>query len=63
MNGWDPEEMIREWASETAKGKEMEYAESFKVITLVSDEDWEICEGDPIKLYNYRKEKQNRPRD
>jgi LmbE family N-acetylglucosaminyl deacetylase len=51
MKGWDPEPMIREWASETAKGKEMQYAEGFRVITLVSDEDWEICEGDPIKLY------------
>lgn len=57
MNGWDPGEMIREWASETAKGKEMEYAESFRVITLVSDEDWTACEGDPIKLFYVRKEK------
>ena len=57
MNGWDPEEMIREWAAETAKGKEMEYAESFKVITLVSDEDWIACEGDPIKLFYAKKEK------
>lgn len=56
MNGWDPEEMIREWAAETAKGKEMAYAEGFKVVTLVSDEDWEICQGDPIKLYFARKE-------
>ena len=55
LNGWDPETMIKEWASETAKGKEMEYAEAFKVITLVSDEDWEICEGDPIKLFYARK--------
>lgn len=57
MNGWDPEPMIREWAAEIAKGKEMQYAEGFRVITLVSDEDWEICEGDPIKLYFVRKEK------
>ncbi len=41
MNGWDPEERIKEWSSEIAKGKEMAYAESFRVITLISDEDWE----------------------
>jgi len=57
MKGWDPEPMIREWAKETGKGKEMEYAEGFKVITLVSDEDWEACEGDPIKLFFHQKEK------
>lgn len=51
MRGWDPEPMVRQWAEETAKGKEMAYAESFKVITLVSDEDWDLCQGDPIKLY------------
>jgi len=57
MNGWDPEEMLRNWARESAKGKEMEYAETFKVVTLVSDEDWESCEGDPIKLFYERKKK------
>lgn len=41
MKDWDPEPRIKEWASERAKGKEMGYAESFRVITLVSDEDWE----------------------
>ena len=41
MKGWDPEKDIKEWASERAKGKEMAYAEAFKVVTLVSDEDWE----------------------
>ena len=40
MGEWDPEPMLREWSRATAKGKEMEYAESFRVITLVSDEDW-----------------------
>lgn len=57
MNGWDPEPMIREWAAETAKGKEMEFAEGFKVITLVSDEDWIISNGDPIKLFFAKEEK------
>jgi LmbE family N-acetylglucosaminyl deacetylase len=37
---WDPEEMIKEWARDTAKGKEMQYAEGFKVVTLVDDETW-----------------------
>ena len=44
MRDWDPEPRIKEWASERAKGKEMEYAESFRVITLVSDEDWQNSE-------------------
>jgi LmbE family N-acetylglucosaminyl deacetylase len=41
MEGWDPGEMIRNWAAETARGKEMTYAESYRVITLMSDEDWQ----------------------
>lgn len=41
MRDWDPEPRIKEWASERAKGKEMGFAESFRVVTLVSDEDWE----------------------
>ena len=40
MGDWDPEPRIKQWAFERGKGKEMEYAESFRVITLVSDEDW-----------------------
>jgi LmbE family N-acetylglucosaminyl deacetylase len=40
MKDWDPEEMIKEWASDTAKGKEMQYAEGFRVVTLVDDETW-----------------------
>lgn len=45
MKDWDPEPRIREWAQERARGLEMPYAESFKVITLVSDEDWEKHQG------------------
>jgi len=41
MKDWYPGDMIREWARETAKDKDMEYAESYRVVTLVSDEDWE----------------------
>lgn len=39
----DPEgtgQMIKQWAAEAAKGKEMAYAETFNVITLISDEDF-----------------------
>jgi LmbE family N-acetylglucosaminyl deacetylase len=45
MKDWDPEPRIKEWASERAKGKEMGYAESFRVITLVNDEDWDKSEN------------------
>jgi LmbE family N-acetylglucosaminyl deacetylase len=40
MRDWDPETMIREWATESGKGKEMAYAEGFRVVTLVDDETW-----------------------
>ena len=50
MNDWDPEPRIKEWAANSGKGKEMAYAESYRVITLVSDEDWEKSKGDPFKL-------------
>ncbi|MFC1997125.1 PIG-L deacetylase family protein [Chloroflexota bacterium] len=45
MRDWDPEPRIKEWAASRGKGKEMAYAESFRVITLVSDDDWETQEG------------------
>lgn len=48
MKGWDPEPMIKEWAAERAKGKEMSYAEAFKVVTLESDEDWEKWKGQVV---------------
>jgi LmbE family N-acetylglucosaminyl deacetylase len=41
MGDWDPSEEIRQWAANTAKGKEMSYAESYRVVTLVYDKDWE----------------------
>ncbi len=40
MGEWDPTEMIKQWAAERAKGKEMAYAETFRVVTLVDDEAW-----------------------
>ncbi len=39
MEEWDPAESIKQWASERAKGKEMAYAESYRVITLVEEEE------------------------
>lgn len=47
MKDWDPEPRLREWAAATAKGKEMRYAEAFRVVTLESDEDWEKHQGQP----------------
>jgi LmbE family N-acetylglucosaminyl deacetylase len=41
MKEWDPEESIKQWAAERAKGKEMTYAEGFRVVTLVDDKTWE----------------------
>ena len=41
MRDWDPSESVREWGRDSAKGKEMAYAESFRVVTLVNDEDWD----------------------
>lgn len=45
MNGTDPQEYIQNVASGNAYGKEMAYAEGFRVITLVSDADWEKTHG------------------
>lgn len=39
MGDWDPGEQIRQWAAASAKGKEMQYAESFRVISLVKDDE------------------------
>lgn len=41
MKEWDPGPSIREWAANSAKGKEMTYAEAYRVVTLVDDESWE----------------------
>ncbi len=40
MGDWDPTQQVKEWAASSAKGKEMAYAEAFKVVTLESDENW-----------------------
>lgn len=45
MKDWDPEPRVKEWAALCGKGKEMAYAESFRVITLVNDEQWEKTNG------------------
>lgn len=41
MGDWDPGPSVREWAAGNARGKEMAYAESYRVVTLVDDETWE----------------------
>ena len=41
MKDWDPDERIRSWAAERGKGKEMVYAEGFRVVTLINNETWE----------------------
>jgi LmbE family N-acetylglucosaminyl deacetylase len=45
MKDNDPEERIKEWAAERGKGKEMGFAEAYRVITLVDDETWEKTKG------------------
>lgn len=42
---FDPGDRVKEWANTRAKGLEADYVESFRVITLRSDEDWERCRG------------------
>ena len=37
----DADKLLREWSAATAKGKEMAYAESYRVITLENDAFWE----------------------
>jgi len=39
LGDWDPEKMIREWASEEGKEHGLEYAEAFKVMVLSEEED------------------------
>lgn len=45
MKEWDPAPMIREWGAERARGKEMMYAESFRVVTLIPDDQWNNTKG------------------
>ena len=50
MKDWDPGQMIKEWAAERARGKEMQYAEGYRTVTLVSDEDWEKKKGQVLPV-------------
>ncbi len=34
LGDWNPEENVKKWAAEAAQGKEMEYAEAYRVITF-----------------------------
>ena len=45
ITGWDPEPRMREWAAAAAQGKEMQYAEVFRVVTLEGDEEWSKWKG------------------
>ena len=42
----DPGPFIRNWAAGNAQGREMAYAEAFRVVTLVPDEVWEKTRGE-----------------
>ena len=48
MRDWDPTERIKGRAAEIASGKEMTYAEQFRVITLESDEEWAKFKGEIV---------------
>lgn len=39
LGDWDPEQMIREWAKDEAKGRDMEYAEGYKVMVLNQEDE------------------------
>ncbi len=45
MGDFDVEKFLREWAAERGAGKEMAFAEAFRVITLENDEAWEARAG------------------
>jgi LmbE family N-acetylglucosaminyl deacetylase len=45
LGSWDAGERIREWAAENGKGKEMAYAEVFRVVTLENDDWWNEHKG------------------
>ena len=47
MKDWDPTDMVSRWAAEAAHGKEMRYAEGYRVVTLVDDETWQKTIGQP----------------
>jgi LmbE family N-acetylglucosaminyl deacetylase len=45
MKDWDPADQVKEWAGNAARGKEMSYAEAFRVVTLVDDATWAKTKG------------------
>jgi LmbE family N-acetylglucosaminyl deacetylase len=46
MGEWDPGDSIKQWAADNAKGKEMQYAESYRVVSLVDDKTWNKMHGE-----------------
>jgi LmbE family N-acetylglucosaminyl deacetylase len=51
FNGWDPEPRVREWSKAAGAGKEMDYAEVFRVVTLEDDETWAKWKGEVMGRY------------
>jgi LmbE family N-acetylglucosaminyl deacetylase len=45
MRGSDPSPELHRWATANARGQGMEYAESFRVVTLMNDERWAKTRG------------------
>jgi LmbE family N-acetylglucosaminyl deacetylase len=46
MSGTDPGNFIRSWAAGNAQSRGMDYAEGFRVVTLVQDDVWENTRGE-----------------
>lgn len=46
LGDWDPEPMLREWAAKAAEDQPFELGEGWRVVSLVSDEDWEKLKGE-----------------
>lgn len=49
MGEWDPSDSVKEWSSAAAHGKEMAFAEAYKVVTLVDDKTWEKLHSNGTK--------------
>ncbi len=41
MGDWDPGPQIKQWSASAAQGKEMAFAEAYRVVTLEDDKTWE----------------------
>jgi LmbE family N-acetylglucosaminyl deacetylase len=52
MEDWDPTDMLTRWARERAEGQEMTYAETFRRMILVRDEEQEPEEPDQDTIHD-----------